>query len=99
MTLRTDIAKAVKQQFSISQIDALIQQHIVDTGEKGTVASWKAACYADLRRWAYPDAVEYNDAQVKLASTDPDTRAAGQTQLDQYLTDCLAVKARFPKPT
>ncbi len=63
-----------------------------------TVARWRIVHYRKLRRMAYPDKEETrDDAKVKLSSSDPDIRGAGQAQLDQYNADCLAVKARFPK--
>jgi hypothetical protein len=62
-----------------------------------TVAKWRKAHYRTLRRMAYPDKAEKDDALVKLSSTDPVMQAEGQAQFDQYNADCLAVKARFPK--
>lgn len=50
------------------------------------------------RAQAYPDFREFLDAQVKLSSADPAVQAEGQAQLAQYMADCLAVKARYPKP-
>lgn len=55
--------------------------------------------YDRLRTIFYPNTIEYIDAQIKLSSTDKKTQKIGQKQLDKYLADCLAVKARFPKPT
>lgn len=62
-----------------------------------TVARWRITHYDVLRSMAYPSREEKDDAEAKLASEDPAVRAAGQAQLDQYNSDCLAVKARFPK--
>lgn len=43
--------------------------------------------YAELRRAAYPDFREYLDGIVK----------GDQAQIDKYIADCLAVKAKYPK--
>ena len=40
-----------------------------------------------LRKEAYPPMADYLDAQVK----------GDQAQLEKYLADCQAVKARYPK--
>ena len=52
--------------------------------------------YAELRRSAYPDFLDYLDAKVKQA--DPDRRAEGIAQEAEYLAACLAVKEQYPKP-
>lgn len=44
--------------------------------------------YADLRRAEYPDIRDYLDGVVK----------GDQAQIDRYIADCLAVKAKYPKP-
>jgi hypothetical protein len=43
--------------------------------------------YADYRRIEYPPFTDYLDGVVK----------GDQTQIDKYIADCLAVKARHPK--
>lgn len=43
--------------------------------------------YADLRRAEYPPMSEYLDGIVK----------GDQAQIDKYIADCLAVKAKYPK--
>lgn len=45
--------------------------------------------YAELRREAYPLKADYLDAVVK----------GDETQMQKYIDDCLAVKAKYPKPT
>lgn len=80
-----------------SDIDAVIQNYLTTECLTTTVAAWKIENYKILRQKAYPDMAEYLDAQAKLSSTDPDIQAAGQAQLDQYNSDCIAVKDRFPK--
>lgn len=44
--------------------------------------------YADLRRKEYPPMSDYLDGVVK----------GDQAQIDKYIADCLAVKAKYPKP-
>lgn len=53
--------------------------------------------YSQKRLEAYPPMSEYLDAQVKLASDDPQIQTQGQAQLDAYVTACLLVKEQFPK--
>ena len=43
--------------------------------------------YADLRRHEYPPMADYLDGIVK----------GDQAQIDKYIADCLAVKAKYPK--
>jgi hypothetical protein len=44
--------------------------------------------YADKRKAEYPPIENYIDGVVK----------GDQTQIDNYITECLAVKAKYPKP-
>ncbi len=53
--------------------------------------------YAQKRLEAYPPMSEYLDAQVKLASDNPQIKAQGQEQLNTYLTTCLTIKEQYPK--
>lgn len=55
--------------------------------------------YAEKRAAEYPSPAEYLDAQVKIASGNLALVAEGNLQLDKYVKDCLAVKAKYPKPT
>ena len=52
----------------------------------------------EKRAAEYPDIREYLDAQVKINSEDKELQAEGYAQLDRYVKDCLAVKAKYPKP-
>lgn len=45
--------------------------------------------YADLRSREYPPMSDYLDGVVK----------GDQAQIDKYIADCLAVKAKYPKGT
>lgn len=45
--------------------------------------------YDEKRRSEYPPIVDYIDAVVK----------GDQAQIDAYVKACLAVKAKYPKPT
>lgn len=44
--------------------------------------------YRRLRAAEYPPATDYLDGVVK----------GDQAQIDKYISDCLAVKAKYPKP-
>ncbi len=43
--------------------------------------------YSDRRKAEYPPATDYLDGIVK----------GDQTQIDKYISDCLAIKEKFPK--
>lgn len=45
--------------------------------------------YKEQRQAEYPDFKEYLDGIIK----------GDQTQIDKYIADCQAVKAKYPKPT
>jgi len=45
--------------------------------------------YSDFRKFEYPDFADYLDGIVK----------GDQQQIDDYIAKCLAVKAKYPKPT
>lgn len=51
-------------------------------------AEWNATEYQRLRAAEYPPMSDYLDGVVK----------GDQTQVDKYVADCLAVKAKYPKP-
>jgi hypothetical protein len=57
--------------------------------EWGLTLNWEVVqrVWNDLRASAYPPAADYLDGIVK----------GDQTQVDRYISDCLAVKARYPK--
>jgi hypothetical protein len=44
--------------------------------------------YAEKRRAEYPQITDYIDGVVK----------GDQQQIEKYIADCLAVKAKYPKP-
>jgi hypothetical protein len=48
----------------------------------------EATSYRYKRQDAYPPITEYIDGVVK----------GDQAQIDKYISDCLAVKAKYPKP-
>lgn len=54
--------------------------------------------YQELRAMEYPDLREYLDGMVKMHSPDPLIVVEGTNQVDKYVADCLAVKAKYPKP-
>jgi hypothetical protein len=47
-----------------------------------------ALTYAEKRRTEYPSVLDYIDGVVKN----------DQAQIDTYIANCLAVKAKYPKP-
>lgn len=51
-------------------------------------AEWNATEYQRLRASEYPPITNYIDGVVK----------GDQAQIDKYIADCLAVKAKYPKP-
>jgi hypothetical protein len=51
-------------------------------------AKWDSEIYKKRRKLEYPDIQEYLDGVVK----------GDQAQIDKYIADCLAVKAKYPKP-
>jgi hypothetical protein len=55
---------------------------VEDFESKGIVLPWDAK-----RKIAYPPFIEYLDGVVK----------GDQAQIDKYIADCLAVKAKYPK--
>ncbi len=52
-----------------------------------TQADFNALTYAEKRASEYPNMVDYIDGVVK----------GDQAQIDKYIADCLAVKAKYPK--
>lgn len=52
-------------------------------------AEWNATEYQRLRAAEYPPMSDYLDGVVK----------GDQAQIDKYVADCLAVKAKYPKGT
>jgi len=61
--------------------------------EEAIVSEWAKSftdslkTYADKRKSEYPPATDYLDAIVK----------GDQAQIDKYVSDCLAVKDKYPK--
>lgn len=51
-------------------------------------AEWNATEYQRLRAAEYPPITNYIDGVVK----------GDQAQIDKYIADCQAVKAKYPKP-
>lgn len=51
-------------------------------------AEWNATEYQRLRAAEYPPITDFMDGVVKSDSA----------QIDKYIADCLAVKAKYPKP-
>ena len=73
---------------------ALIDQAI-EAGWEEVTDSWPplateqvAPSYAELRAAAYPPMADYLDAVVK----------GDQDGIERYISECLAVKEKYPKP-
>lgn len=68
----------------------LTQQEIdqLETDKAEAQAEFEAIGYIEQRKAEYPPMEDYLDGIVK-----------GDTaQVDKYIADCLAVKAKYPKP-
>jgi len=57
--------------------------------ENAVIVEMDKVAYIDRRQAEYPDFKEYLDGIVK----------GDQAQIDKYIADCQAVKAKYPKPT
>lgn len=67
--------------------------------EDGVVVEKLPADYYKLQRATeYPSMADYLDGVVKSHSDDQDIHNEGVAQIEKYLADCLAVKAKYPKP-
>jgi hypothetical protein len=74
-----------------AQINNFFAGHLPD------LETWKKENYAKLREQAYPDFLEYIDAQVKIHSGNTALILEGQRQESAYFQACMDVKTRFPK--
>ena len=98
----TDIAKAIKAinptaEFSVNAEDyeqitwlnstPVISRENIETKLNELKAEYDALDYARKRKEAYPDIYDYMDGIVKN----------DQTQIDKYIADSQAVKARYKK--
>jgi len=54
--------------------------------------------YKDKRSTEYPSQYDYLDGVVKSHSKDQLVHEEGVAQIEKYVADCLAVKAKYPKP-
>jgi hypothetical protein len=57
--------------------------------ENAVIVEMDKVAYINRRQAEYPDFKEYLDGIVK----------GDQAQIDKYIADCQAVKAKYPKPT
>lgn len=73
-----------------TEIDSFYYGHV-------DVDAWKLENYSFLREIFYPDLEEKADAEVKINSGIEAFVNEGESQLQQYIEDCLSVKIRFPK--
>ena len=98
MINRGSIAKSIHG--SDEDLNLIIQSFLDGKAYYGsdiTVEQWRLDHYVDLRRWAYPDISEYNDAQVKINSGITELEAQGVQQNAEYVQACMDIKTRFPK--
>ncbi len=56
--------------------------------ENAVIVEMDKFAYIDRRQAEYPDFKDYLDGIVK----------GDQAQIDKYIADCQAVKAKYPKP-
>jgi predicted PolB exonuclease-like 3'-5' exonuclease len=68
-----------------ADLDELVQWNIDNLNAPPVIYQ---PTYADKRKAEYPPIENYIDGVVK----------GDQTQIDNYITECLAVKAKYPKP-
>lgn len=54
--------------------------------------------YIAQRIQEYPSFLDFIDAQVKKSSTDPVIVSRWESQEKEYISACLAVKEKYPKP-
>lgn len=94
MVLLIDIARAVKNHKSDDEIHLIIQDFV---GVNTSAEDWIIENYAELRRFAYPDPSDFLDAWIKINSGNEEMKDAGEKQMHDYVTQCLAVKSKFPK--
>jgi hypothetical protein len=83
---------------SVHSLDSADYEHLLPSGSvqitDGEAATLRAAnapvlTYAQKRTQEYPPYTDYLDGVVK----------GDQAQIDKYIADCLAVKAKYPKDT
>jgi hypothetical protein len=63
-------------------------EQIVELNEQKQQDAFNSLSYAEKRVREYPPIADYVDGVVK----------GDQEQIDKYIADCLAVKAKYPKP-
>lgn len=63
-------------------------KYVLDQWVFEEIPARRQPTYIDLRAAEYPPATDYLDGIVK----------GDQAQIDKYIADCLAVKAKYPKP-
>ena len=64
-------------------------ENIVQYNETAVQAYIDAHAYIAKRQAEYPNVIDYIDGVVK----------GDQAQINKYIADCLAVKAKYPKPS
>jgi hypothetical protein len=69
--------------------EELAEVKLAEQNRERLIAEAAATEYQRLRAAEYPAMAEYIDGVVK----------GDQAQIDKYIADCLAVKAKYPKPS
>lgn len=83
---------------NMKEYPALIQEYQQNPNnfEEEKIVEEKIS-YKSLRANEYPNFSEFIDAQVKLNSNIAPLVLEGRVQLEEYITNCLNVKAKYPK--
>jgi len=76
-----------EEYFDINDSPITLNQPLVDDEVIRLQAEYDSQEYARLRVTEYPQVEDYLDGIVK----------GDQDQIDKYIADCLAVKAKYPK--
>ena len=86
-----DCVEVTEQEYdAVKSYDAIAKELSSDAnGKPILVDKIDNRSYDKKRKTEYPDFKEYLDGIVK----------GDQTQIDKYIADCQAIKAKYPKPT
>lgn len=71
----------------------------IEADRQAYIAYQASILYQSKRKAEYPQMADYLDAKVKQGSADPTVQADGVAQEKTYIAACLAVKAKYQKPS